>query len=66
MQRKEAYKLTMDNQDGASRFANIVGVSAGMSVLILSCFSADSALALLLFCKNYSTFWLASICGQEG
>ena len=66
MKRKEAYKLTLDNQDGASRFANIVGVSAGVGVLVLSCFSADSALALLLFCKTYPAFWVASLFGQEG
>ena len=37
MKRKEAYKLTLDNQDGASRFASVVSVSASMRVLFLSC-----------------------------
>ena len=34
IKRKEAYKLTLDNQDGASRFASIVSVSAGISMLL--------------------------------
>ena len=54
IKRKEAYKLTLDNQDGASRFASIVSVSASMSMLLLSCTSAAvSAPALLLPAKCY-------------
>lgn len=32
MKRKEAYKLTLDNQDGASRFASVVSVSASITL----------------------------------
>ena len=70
IKRKEAYKLTLDNQDGASRFASVVSVSASISMLPLLCSSAaDSAPALLLLCKQLpwqTAIWVASLFGHEG